>query len=467
MTTRPSGKELMTEKPQVLPPFAFQHYINPIWYFNLIPLRGDRVGTAHPVGIDANDESLITEDATYKTAEARKRDKGLQAWNKGLLPMADLATLQSKVPETPKTLVDNYAYIRKYYRKAWVLYILVRRLFNLRNPFAEINAFLKSRSMKPASDAFKPVRTYEDYKSFASPLLMSTPLISVIIPTLNRYEYLRDVLLDLQNQDYKNFEVIIVDQTNNPNKEFYKEFNLRTTLIFQKGKGQWLSRNEAARNCKGNYLLFFDDDSRIEPDWITQHLKALDYFKADISAGVSISKIGDVVPQNYSYFRWADQFDSGNALVKREVFETVGLFDRQFDKMRMGDGEFGLRAYLHGFHSISNPYAQRLHLKVGSGGLRDLGSWDAFKPKSIFSPNPIPSVVYLFRKYFPPAYVRSGLIIGLLPFLIPYRLKHKKSLYPIAIFAGIFLLPLLLIRLNISWRIATKMLREGDKIDWL
>src|SRR5690349_21033705 len=129
MTTRQSGKELMTEKPQVLPPFAFQHYINPIWYFNLIPLRGDRVGTAHPVGMDSGDESLLNEDASYKTAEARKRDKGLQAWNKGLLPMSDLATLQSKVAETPKNLVDNYAYIRKYYRKAWVLYILVRRLF--------------------------------------------------------------------------------------------------------------------------------------------------------------------------------------------------------------------------------------------------------------------------------------------------------------------------------------------------
>jgi glycosyltransferase involved in cell wall biosynthesis len=431
-----------------------------------MPFTGSKVGTAHHSGVSASDVHLLTPDSRYKTEEGRKADMGMQAWSRGLLSKADLQTLETLSPQSPKDLIDNYTYVRKYYRGNWTFFVLVRRLLNLHNPFKEITAFLKTASVKYEQDVYRPLKDDSDYLAFSSTLVKEAPLISIIIPTLNRYQYLRDVLLDLQKQDYPNIEVIVVDQTDEPDRHFYSEFTLRLTAIFQEGKGQWLSRNEAIRNSSGRFLLFFDDDSRVDPDWVTQHLKALDYFNVDISAGVSISKVGDRVPQSYSYFRWADQFDSGNALVKREVFEKIGMFDRQFDKMRMGDGEFGLRSYLNGFHSISNPYAKRLHLKVDSGGLREMKSWDSFKAKNIFTPNPIPSAVYYFRKYYPPAYVRSGILIGLLPSLIPYRLKHKRSLYPLALLALVLVLPITLIQLYISWNRSGRMLKEGDKIDW-
>jgi len=154
-------------------------------------------------------------------------------------------------------------------------------------------------------------------------------------------------------------------------------------------------------------------------------------------------------------------------MVKRKVFEKIGMFDRQFDKQRMGDGEFGLRAYLAGFKSISHPFAKRLHLKVGTGGLRQMGSWDAFRPKKFFAPRPLPSVLYLYRKYFPKEYVKNAITIGMLPSLIPYKWKGKRYLYPLGAMLAIFILPVLLIQLNISWKRATVMLKEGDKIEWL
>ncbi|MBP9191672.1 MAG: glycosyltransferase family 2 protein, partial [Ignavibacteria bacterium] len=276
-----------------------------------------------------------------------------------------------------------------------------------------------------------------------------------------------DVIEDLEKQDYENIEIVIIDQTDDPDKKFYDNFKINLKVIFQKGKGQWLSRNEAVRNCKGDYLLFFDDDSRVDKDWVYQHLKSLDYFKADISAGVSLSTTGDSIPENYSFFRWADQFDSGNALVKREVFLKTGMFDRQFDKQRMGDGEFGMRAFLAGFRSISNPMAKRIHLKIGTGGLRELGSWDAFRPKNFFAPRPIPSVLYYYRKYFPVSYVMNALILGMYPSLIPYKWKSKKYLYPLSALVAVFIFPLLLIQLGISWSRSSKMLKEGDRIEWL
>ncbi|MDQ3536377.1 MAG: glycosyltransferase family 2 protein, partial [Bacteroidota bacterium] len=286
-------------------------------------------------------------------------------------------------------------------------------------------------------------------------------------PTLNRYEYLKDVFEDLKLQTYKNFETIVVDQTDNPDKQFYDSFDIDKKVIFQEGKGQWLARNEAVRVAKGDLLLFYDDDSRVGSDWIAEHIKALDFFQADISAGVSFSKVGGEIPVNYSFFRWADQFDSGNALVKREVFKQIGLFDRQFDKMRMGDGEFGLRAYMNGFKSISHPYASRLHLKVSSGGLRQMGSWDAFRTSKLFSPKPIPSVLYFYRTYFPGSYVNNALVLGVLPSLIPYKFKKNKLVYPFGILMAVLFLPILAIQVAKSWSQSGKMMKEGNKIEFI
>src|SRR5690606_21127146 len=120
-------------------------------------------------------------------------------------------------------------------------------------------------------------------------LISENPLVTVVIPTLIRYEYLKDVLMDLEQQDYNNFEVIIVDQSEPFNENFYSGFKLDIQLIHQEERALWLARNQAIGKSKGVYLLLFDDDSRVDSDWITNHLKCLDFFKAELSSGVSIS----------------------------------------------------------------------------------------------------------------------------------------------------------------------------------
>ena len=105
---------------------------------------------------------------------------------------------------------------------------------------------------------------------------------------------------------------------------------------------------------KGEFLALTEDDVRIPNDWLKNHLKAIDYFNIDISAGIFFRNDGknDIECKYDSTFKLSHIFPTGNALLKKEVFEKVGLFDRQFEKQRMGDGEFGLRALLNGFNII-------------------------------------------------------------------------------------------------------------------
>ncbi|MDP4286252.1 MAG: glycosyltransferase family A protein, partial [Bacteroidota bacterium] len=352
--------------------FNFIKYISPTWYFNLQP-----VNNTIPYKVDYNllnddEKGQLDFDPNYSTETISKLDAAYQAWHKGILKTDlkyKLTTLNSK-----PTLIDEYYFIRKYYKSFWSVYILLIRIFSLHNPFKEFYAFYKTRKTKKV-DLYKSIFSYKEYANFQSSLLKANPLVSIIIPTLNRYIYLEDVLNDLENQDYRNFEIIIIDQSEPFKEDFYKNRNIKIKVIYQKEKALWLARNSGIKTAKGDYLLFYDDDSRIERDWITQHIKTLDYFKADISSGVSISVVGAPVPISYSFFRWSDQIDTGNFLIKKSIFKTTGLFDRQFEGQRMGDGEFGMRCYLNGFKNISNPFSRRIHLKVAEGGLRQMGSW--------------------------------------------------------------------------------------------
>jgi glycosyltransferase involved in cell wall biosynthesis len=436
--------------------FNYIKYVKPIWYFNL---KSKKDYCYFPTKEQLKQAGFyLKEDTNYKSEIAQAHDLSWTAFQSGFIA----EKLQSGLDVWKKNkfpIEDEYHFLRKNFHKAWVFYVLLLRLITFHNPFKEINGFLKTRKVKRV-DYSKNILNNSRYEKFESQLVASNPFISVVIPTLNRYEYLKDVLKDLENQTYKNFEVIIVDQTDDFRKEFYEGWNLDLKFWFQEEKALWKARNEAIQSANGDYILLYDDDSLVEKDWIYEHLKCLDFYKADLSSGVSISTVGAEVPKHYNYFRWSDQLDTGNVLLKKEIFYAIGFFDLHFEKQRMGDGEYGLRCYLNGYKNISNYKAKRIHLKVSQGGLRQMGSWDGWRPKKLFGPRPVPSVLYLSRKYFGNKLSVFYVMKTVLPSLVPYRLKSSKILKLLSfIFLPIFL-PLVLFQVLKSWHEASKMLKN-------
>ncbi|MCU0320980.1 MAG: glycosyltransferase family 2 protein [Chitinophagaceae bacterium] len=445
--------------------FSFIRYTQPAWKFNIHPTAPIFSACLYHADLLSSNINLPV-DERFETAAAKNADIAYRAFNSGYLVKANQQQLQKIEYLEQPSLKDEYIFLRKYWGKPWAAYALVRRLVAFKNPVKEIRAFFATSNVLKFPLYQNPV-DYSAYNSFQSPLLEEQPLVSVIIPTLNRYIYLTDVLKDLEKQTYKNFDVIVVDQSVPFNEQFYQQFNLKLKVIHQQEKLLWTARNRAVKESNAEYLLFFDDDSRVDADWIEHHIKTIDFFKADISAGVSLAVIGGKVPESYNFFRWADQFDSGNALVKRSVFKQIGLFDLQFNKQSMGDGEFGIRAYINGLTSISNPYAKRVHLKVSDGGLREIGHWDGFRPKKLFAPKPIPSVVYLCKKYYPKHLYREGILLGIMLSNVSFKKKRGNNMMAKSVMLTIVKSPLLVIQFYRALKRANAMLKEGAKIEQL
>jgi len=436
--------------------------VNPIWYFNQNHDGKPNYWIDYKK-LKIENKDLFDQNCKYQSKIFKNYDIAFQLWHKGLIDIKGFCLISHKYPLT-LSLYDQYLFLRRMYNSKWIYYAIFIRILTFQFSFNDIRAIISTKNVKKI-DLNNSFYKYVNYKSYLSQLIESKPFVSIIIPTLNRYSVLDNALKDLENQNFKNFEVLIIDQSNPFQPEFYDNYNLKINLFYQKKRGLWNARNNAIRKSKSDLILFFDDDSRVSSTWINEHLKCIDYFNADISSGVSISKIGAPIPIHYEYFRWSDQLDTGNVLIKRKVFKKCGLFDLQFEGMRMGDGEFGLRAYLSGFKNINNPKAKRIHLKTEIGGLREMGSWDGMRPKNWLYPRPIPSVLYFYRRYWGSKSTILYLLQTLPISLSSYKLKGTKLGYIISLLLLILFFPFLLLQVLRSWTISNKMLKKSQLIE--
>lgn len=97
------------------------------------------------------------------------------------------------------------------------------------------------------------------------------PFFSVVIPTLNEEKYLPKLLNDLLKQTEKCFEVIIADGYSKDNtKKIAEEFKKKLSIKFYqtKLKNVAAQRNYGAKRSIGQYIVFFDADSRINPSFL-------------------------------------------------------------------------------------------------------------------------------------------------------------------------------------------------------
>jgi len=440
-------------------PFDFLKYLQPTHYFQK-SIKSNK--TIFPI-VGLLPDSIVNQldvDKDYLSIEATHYDLSWQAIQRGYI--GDVCTYDSF---SPISVQDNYRFIRKNFHSVWVVYVLILRLLTFHNPIVEIRSWFRTRQVK-YSIKYQESISYSDWTHFKSELITRNPKISVVIPTLNRYSYLKAILKDFEQQDYKNFEIIIVDQSEPFKADFYSEFQLDINLIHQKEKALWLARNTAIQYAKGAIIALSEDDVRIQPDWISSHIKCLDFFKAKVSAGVFYPE-GKHLPKERSFFAIASQFATGNAMLYKSVFKEVGLFDRQFEKQRMGDGEFGIRIYLNDIKSVSNPYASCIDVKAPIGGLRELGSWDAFRPSKWFSPRPIPSVTYYFRRYFGNRATRLALLRIVPISLFSYKLKKNRLALLLSLLLAVLLSPFIVYQVWKSWTLANEKLKQGPLIDYL
>jgi glycosyltransferase involved in cell wall biosynthesis len=163
--------------------------------------------------------------------------------------------------------------------------------------------------------------------------------ISVIIPAFNEEKFLGNCLLSLKEQDFKDFEIIVVDNNStDKTREIAKQFGV--ILVPEKKQGVAFARNKGAKIAKGEILVFTDADTILPKNWLSRIKEEFERDKELIAFGGSCQFYSGPISARLASkfllkpFLFLDKFFSGgfnlmgcNMAIKKEAFFEVGGFN--------------------------------------------------------------------------------------------------------------------------------------------
>jgi len=452
---------------------AILDYIQPTWMWNN-EAPPDRESTSWRMTLRAcfiRREVIAQLGAIrpeFETLEAAALELGHRYLRRGAFVRHDPRLVPANAATVGRAdlpLADELLFARLSYGDFWARWALVKGTVA-----GDYNAGEVLRSLH-AFDV--QVQAHREPTFERAEVVVTTPpaRVSVIIPTIERYPYLRTLLPQLAAQTVAAHEIFIIDQTPASDRDasLAADFPaLPLRIITQDEPGQCTARNHAIRVSSGDYVLFLDDDDEVQPDLIEKHLYCLTRHRADVACGVSEEVGAGPVPENQRFVRASDVLSTNNTMIRRDALRASGLFDLAFDRKQCEDFELGLRLYLKGALAVLDPAMTVLHHHAPRGGLRIHGTRVVTRASSRARINdrnlPHMSEIYLAMRYFNERQVREMLSLRLWG-----TLRGKGSMLQQGLKAGygLALLPKTLRAIRAAKRQGEALLREFPSIEML
>jgi len=197
------------------------------------------------------------------------------------------------------------------------------------------------------SHVFKKVKRFNTYNS--------DDLVSVIIPTYNRYINLLEAINSVQNQTYKNIEIIVINDCSTDEryksgilekldrvKIIHLPINLRKKYNVTAAQGK--TRDEGIKISKGKWIAFLDDDDYWYPEKLEKQIKILNqipnifmcstnmyigdglYDKNKIYTNTILHKsIPNII--NFKMIQNDNKILNSTVILHRNIINKVGEFD--------------------------------------------------------------------------------------------------------------------------------------------
>jgi GT2 family glycosyltransferase len=224
--------------------------------------------------------------------------------------------------------------------------------------------------------------------------------LTVILPTLDRSEYLRQTVVELLDQKYTPLEILIVDQSANPDREMIRDAGGNPLISYHHVNFRGLpeARNFGWKRAKYDAILFLDDDIHCYSGLLRTHAESLRGPGIGIVGGgieearapdcfPAVRRIGQVgrftgLPDRHFHARGqfdVEQIKGANFSTRRDILEAVNGFDEAFNvgAALYEEMDFCLRVKSLGFRITFRGDARIIHLGVPRGGCR-VPVWDKY-----------------------------------------------------------------------------------------
>ena len=208
---------------------------------------------------------------------------------------------------------------------------------------------------------------------------------SIIIPTFNRPEAIRNCVRALQQQTYasEEFEVLVVDDGSTPPVDAAELTDHQcgsapvadVRVIRQVNSGPAAARNVGVREARGELVAFIDDDCLAEEGWLQKLIETHQQYPQALVGGESANALDDnicsitnqlILNIVYEFYnpnpQDAEFLASNNWLCRRDMFLDLGGFDDGFRQAGGDDRDFCFRWRAAGYPIVWKRDARAKHL---------------------------------------------------------------------------------------------------------
>jgi mycofactocin glycosyltransferase len=198
------------------------------------------------------------------------------------------------------------------------------------------------------------------------------PFVSVVVPVLNGEETIRGCLGSLLRTDYPadRRELVVVDNgSTDRTEEIVRSLSVR--CVAEPRRGLSHARNRGVAATSGDVVAFIDCDCFASTHWLSELVAGLGEDGAAAAAGEVVAYPPTTPAERYMAVRkplfsqWTGDgirpwFQLGNAALRREVFDRIGLFDPRFSRA-CENIDFSWRFLRAGFEFRRRPRAVTFH----------------------------------------------------------------------------------------------------------
>lgn len=237
-----------------------------------------------------------------------------------------------------------------------------------------------------------PDKTLEDYGRLSFPR-SENPAVSVVIPVYNQFEYTYNCLESiLKNSGDIPYEIIVADdRSTDLTKDLEKIAEGITVLHNRENLRFLLNCNNAAKQAKGKYILFLNNDTQVQPGWLAPLVSLIE---RDEKIGMVGSRLvypdgrlqeaggiiwGDGHAWNYgngqnpeqpefNYVKETDYISGAAIMIRADLWRKIGGFDERFVPSYCEDSDLAFEVRRHGYKVLYQPLSVVVHFEGRSNG---------------------------------------------------------------------------------------------------
>ena len=179
--------------------------------------------------------------------------------------------------------------------------------------------------------------------------------VSIIIPCYNSGKILDRAVSSVQNQTWKNCEVIIVNDGSNDKVTLNLLSKMKGVKVLnQSNQGLSSARNKGIENATGNFVLFLDSDDYVRSDAVEIMINKVKNFEFSY-AFCDIQLRGKKTGNRIKYYNFFEQLFINHIpyfiLIKKDIIKQIGAYDTNM-KYGYEDWELNIRLAKNGFFPI-------------------------------------------------------------------------------------------------------------------